>query len=72
MPAFTVVNRGATQALGSPGKGEQWHHIVEQSKESQFGSKAIHNVDNIVAIPKDVHQRISAYYSSKQSFTGGI
>jgi len=58
--------------LGSPGKGNEWHHIVEQSKVSQFGAEAIHTPSNVVAIPADVHRKISGFYSSKQSFTAGM
>jgi hypothetical protein len=59
------------RALGPAGKGRQWHHIVEQSKVGQFGANAIHSADNVVAIPTDVHRKISGFYSSKQSFTEG-
>jgi len=59
------------RALGPAGEGKQWHHIVEQSKVPQFGAEAIHNPDNVVAIPTEVHRRISGYYSSKQGFTEG-
>jgi hypothetical protein len=63
--------------LGSPGKGNAWHHIVEQSqigKRAKFTSKEVNNKNNIVAIPtgKDsIHSEISRYYSSKQDFTNG-
>ena len=57
--------------MGSAGKGNEWHHIVEQSKAAQFGSRAINNTDNMVALPRDVHRQVSAYYSSKRPFTEG-
>ncbi len=50
--------------LGSPGEGKVWHHIVEQSKIDQFGAKAIHNVDNVIAIPEKVNNNLNALYSS--------
>ena len=63
--------------LGSPGKGNQWHHIVEQSqiKKTGFLPEQINNVKNIVAVPSgkgSIHSSISAYYSSIQPFTGGL
>jgi hypothetical protein len=74
---FTAGGRGFSsfpslkQALGPAGEGKQWHHIVEQSQVGKFGPQAIHNTDNVVAIPRDIHEKISAYYSSKQDFAGG-
>jgi RHS repeat-associated protein len=49
-------------------KGNQLHHIVEQSQtkasRSDFPSRMVNNLDNVVSIPKDVHKAISSYYSS--------
>ena len=52
--------------LGSPGEGNQWHHIVEQNqiRKSGFSCYQVHNTNNVVKISKDVHKLISAYYSS--------
>jgi hypothetical protein len=55
--------------LKTPGEGNQWHHIVEQSKIDQFGARAIHSVENIVAIPQPIHEAISGHYSSIQPFS---
>jgi YD repeat-containing protein len=62
--------------LGSPGTGNQWHHIVEQTPGNlkAFGADVIHSTDNVVAIPASTHigkGSISAYYSSKDFFTNG-
>ena len=62
--------------LGSPGEGNAWHHIVEQSQigKSGFSSNEVNNINNIISIPHGkgtVHAKISGYYSSKQFFTGG-
>lgn len=62
--------------LGSPGEGNAWHHIVEQSQigKSGFSSSQINNVNNVVSIPHGkgtVHAKISGFYSSKRPFTGG-
>lgn len=59
-------------ALGSPGAGNHWHHIVEQSQVGRFGAEAIHNTKNVAAVSADIHAKISGYYSSKQPFTNGV
>ena len=58
---------GLKKYLGSAGEGYQWHHIVEQSQidKSGFNKAYINNTNNIIALTKEVHQKISAYYSSK-------
>jgi RHS repeat-associated protein len=50
--------------VGSPGEGNVWHHIVEQSKVEQFGVREIHNVDNVIAIPEKLNADLNALYSS--------
>lgn len=64
------------KSAGSAGTGKEWHHIVEQSQakatRSGFDIRSINHPDNMVAIDKDVHHRISAYYSSKPNFTDGL
>ncbi|MFZ5781206.1 MAG: hypothetical protein ACOY4R_13515 [Pseudomonadota bacterium] len=55
--------------LGKAPEGMQWHHIVEQSQAAQFGQQRIQSVENIVAIPIELHARLSAFYSSKQAFS---
>jgi RHS repeat-associated protein len=56
-------------ALGSPGKGKVWHHIVEQCQgnctRSTFSSQMINNTKNVVAVPKAVNQRLADLYASK-------
>lgn len=61
------------RAMGSAGDKADWHHVVEQTpgNVSKFGARAIHNTQNLVRVARDVHQKISGYYSSKQAFTGG-
>ena len=65
--------------LGSPGAGNQWHHIVEQAQQNasraRFAAKEINSVENIIALQsgKDsVHSAISGLYSSKPYWTGGL
>jgi hypothetical protein len=64
---------GFKNAMGSAGHGKQWHHIIEQTPGNvqRFGSEAIHSTDNVISIDKGIHERISAYYSSKQRIAGG-
>ncbi len=61
-------------ALGSPGEGNEWHHIVEQSQiiKSGFSPQIIQNTNNIYAVSKTTHHAISGYYTSIQPFTGGL
>ncbi len=54
------------------GIGKQWHHIVEQSQIGQFGAEAINSPGNVTTVSTLDHIRISAYYSSKTEFTGGL
>nr|WP_242543898.1 hypothetical protein [Corallococcus sp. NCSPR001] len=62
--SFSALKR----ARGPAGSGKQWHHIVEQTDGNvqRFGPQALHNTENVIAIDESVHQRISAYYSSKE------
>ena len=52
----------------------QYHHIVEQSEAQvkKSGADVIHSVENIVAIPKEVHQEITAYHATRQDLTGAL
>nr|WP_225413134.1 hypothetical protein [Stigmatella hybrida] len=61
-------------AMGSAGEGKNWHHIVEQTRSNveRFGPEALHNTENVMVVEAGVHVKISAYYSSKQKFTGGM
>lgn len=58
-----------------------WHHIVErcQDKASRSGlaTKLINSTGNIISVSKEIHEKISAFYSSvpkDKSFvnTGGM
>ncbi|WMJ23171.1 hypothetical protein RBG61_00505 [Paludicola sp. MB14-C6] len=65
----------AKKFLGSPGEGNQWHHIVEQSQiqKSGFSNQLIQNTDNLIAVDKATHAKISGYYNTKSfDFTGGL
>ena len=62
---FNTFN-DAKKFLGSPGEGKQWHHIVEQSQinKSGFSATQIQNTNNLIAIDKATHAKISGYYNS--------
>jgi RHS repeat-associated protein len=61
------------KAMGSAGEGMEWHHIVEQSQigKSGFAANQVHNVDNLIAIDKATHAKISGYYNSIQTNISG-
>jgi hypothetical protein len=52
--------------MGKAGPGKEWHHIVEQTPGNvkRFGGEALHNTENITALDKALHTRVSAFYSS--------
>ena len=60
--------------IGSPGEGNEWHHIVEQSQivKSGFNPQQVQNTDNVIAVSQTSHRAISGYYSSIQPFTNGL
>lgn len=63
--------------IGTPGEGNAWHHIVEQSQinNSGFSVNQVHNVNNIIALPNgkgSIHAKVSGFYSSKPDFTNGL
>src|SRR3954466_15770854 len=60
-------HRAFKRAMGKAGSGKEWHHVVEQTDGNvdKFGPERIHSTDNEVALDKDLHQKISALYSSK-------
>jgi hypothetical protein len=59
---------GLSKALGPAGKGKEWHHLVEQTPGNvkRFGPHALHNTENVIALEKALHTRVSAFYSSIQ------
>jgi hypothetical protein len=61
---------GLRKALGPAGPGRQWHHIVEQTPGNarQFGPYALHNTQNVIPLDKALHEKVSAFYSSKRFF----
>jgi hypothetical protein len=63
----------AKTALGSPGEGNVYDHVVEQSQigRSGFSPEQIHNPDNLNPVSAEVNQLKANYYSTKQPFTNG-
>jgi hypothetical protein len=61
----------AKRALGSPGDGNVYDHVVEQSQieRSGFSPEQIHNPDNLNPVSADVNQLKANYYSTKQPFS---
>ncbi|QRO00696.1 hypothetical protein JRI60_17515 [Archangium violaceum] len=58
--------RSFKRYMGKAGDGKDWHHIVEKRNAKRFGSEAIHNTENVIALEKPLHDRVSAFYSSIQ------
>jgi hypothetical protein len=60
--------------LGSPGEGNVYDHVVEQSQidRSGFDPRVIHHPDNLEPVLARVNQIKANYYSSKQPFTDGM
>jgi len=56
--------------MGKAGPGKEWHHIVEQTKGNvkRFGGEALHNTENVVALDKMLHDKVSAFYSRNRFF----
>lgn len=62
------------RVMGAAGAAKQWHHIVEQTPGNveRFGAQAIHNTANVLPVDTAIHERISAYYSSKAQVAQGL
>jgi len=56
--------RAFKRYMGQAGEGKEWHHIVEKRNARRFGAEAIHNTENVVALDKELHTRLSAFYSA--------
>jgi hypothetical protein len=57
---------GFKSAMGPAGQGKEWHHIVEQTPGNvdRFGGEALHNTENVIAMDKALHTKVSSLYSS--------
>ena len=56
--------------MGPAGTGKAWHHIVEQTPGNvkRFGGEALHNTENVIALDKALHDKVSAFYSKNSIF----
>jgi hypothetical protein len=65
--------RELREYLGAAGKDREWHHIVEKrlADNGMFKPEQIHNTDNIINLPVEVHRRVSARMSSRGDEFGG-
>ncbi len=63
----------AKRAMGSPGEGNVFDHVVEQSQigRSGFAPEEIHNPFNMNPVPSGVNQIKANYYSRKLDFANG-
>ncbi|QRK07052.1 hypothetical protein JQX13_44540 [Archangium violaceum] len=62
--------RAFKRQMGKAGEGQEWHHLVEKHKFNikRFGAEAIHNTENVIPLEKDLHTRVSAFYSAKNPY----
>ena len=53
-----------------PEPGRQWHHVVERTPGNvqRFGPHSLHNTQNVIPLDTPLHERVSAFYSSKRFF----
>lgn len=63
----------AKRALGSPGAGNVYDHVVEQSQiaRSGFAPELVHNPYNMKPVPAWANQVKANYYSRKFDWTNG-
>jgi hypothetical protein len=59
--AFKKIEFG--KRFGSAGDGYEYHHIVEQSANSDLSENELQSTTNIIRIPRLLHEEISAQYS---------
>lgn len=60
---------------GNAKKNSDWHHIVEQkhATKGRFNSKAIHNPNNLVQVPRTVHHKcINSVMGRKSAIVPGL
>lgn len=73
LPAGYSSFSAAKTGMGSPGTGNVFDHVVEQSQigRSGFSPEEIHNPFNMNPVSAGTNQLKANYYSTKQFFTGG-
>jgi len=60
--------------MGSPGAGNVYDHIVEQSQvgKSSFSLRQINNPENLNPVSSELNQIKANYYNSIQPFSNGL
>jgi len=73
LPAGYSSFGAAKNAMGSPGAGNVFDHVVEQSQigRSGFSPEEIYSPFNMNPVSAGTNQLKANYYSTKQFFTGG-
>jgi len=73
VPSGSGAFQAAKADLGSPGPGNVFDHVVEQSQigRSGFAPEDIHNPFNLDPVDAAINQAKANYYSSKTLFSGG-
>src|SRR4051812_13931524 len=60
-------HKALVKALGSAGKGKEWHHIVEQNPtdiaRKDIGPRLVHTPENVVPLDRELHVEINRHYS---------
>ncbi|TFB94552.1 hypothetical protein E3O48_08035 [Cryobacterium sp. HLT2-28] len=75
LPGYSTFDRAKT-ALGSPGPGNVFDHVVEQSQikpgRSGFAPEEINHPSNMNPVSARTNQIKANFYSSKQDFSEGM
>jgi hypothetical protein len=59
--------------FGPAGDGYDYHHIVEQSASGDISERELQSTQNIIKIPRLLHEEISAQYSQwKRDYDGSL
>jgi hypothetical protein len=60
--------------FGPAGDGYDYHHIVEQGgpNETNIAPEVLHSTENMIKIPKILHEEITAIYSKRAPYTEGL
>ena len=64
---------GIEKFFGDAGDGLDYHHIVEQGPNAGIISEtSLQSADNIVKIPRLLHEEINSYYNTKIDMGGSL
>ena len=70
--SFGRFKRRISKSSKDPGPGYEWHHIVNQNSTnvSEFGNR-LHCTDNLIALPKELHHKVSGHFAEKPGWAKG-